>query len=195
MNTSDKIDRRQAMQLMAMSALTPMIVPDDTITDPARRLHITRGSGAKAKLGGVELQFKLSKNQTAGQLGCDESTLLPGYLGAPPHLHKTFDEICYVLEGTIHIMVGEQVDVVNQGDWHLRPRGVVHTFWNSSKEPARFINIYTPGGHEEYLQDISNLLSKGKPSPKDFALLESKHDIVYAFDQLPGILQKYKLIL
>jgi uncharacterized cupin superfamily protein len=46
-----------------------------------------------------------------------------GQLGAPPHLHLGFDEICYVLEGTVHIMVEDEVFVVNKGDWHLRPRG------------------------------------------------------------------------
>lgn len=95
-------------------------------------------------------------------------TLQPGYLGAPPHLHKGFDEICIVMQGELHIMVGEDVYQVPAGGWHLRPRGIVHTFWNSGKEPVKFIEIYSPAGHEAYMKDLAKLFENNqRPQPSD----------------------------
>ncbi len=83
------------------------------------------------------MTLKLSRTQTGGGMSFFENTLAPGFLGAPPHFHKTFDEICYVLEGTVHVLVGDEVFELNAGDLHLRPRGIMHTCWNSGVQPAR----------------------------------------------------------
>lgn len=142
------------------------------------------------------MTLKLSKTQTGGGVSFLENKLAPGFLGAPPHFHRTFDEICYVLEGTVHVLVGEEVFELNPGDVHLRPRGCMHTFWNSGSQPARCLELSVPGGHEAYLKDLSVLLSRqGPPTPRDFAELEHKYDIVYQMDKLPEIMQKYHVHL
>jgi mannose-6-phosphate isomerase-like protein (cupin superfamily) len=116
------------------------------------------------KIGEGDIAFKLSKSHTGGHLGVNELVLPAGLLGAPPHLHKGFDEICRVTQGALHIMVGEKVVEVKEGDWHLRPRGVVHTFWNSGKEPAKFIELCVPGGHEAYMESLADLFIGGQAS-------------------------------
>lgn len=159
-------------------------------------IHIKKGEGKIGRIGGIDIISKLSKHQTSGNFGCDEATLKPGFLGAPPHLHKNFDEICYVLEGLVTIMVEETLFQVNAGDWHLRPRNKMHTFWNASESIARFIDIYIPGGHEDYLADLAKLFeNNGRPKKEDFKLLEQKHDIVYFWNKLPEIMSKYKVQL
>jgi hypothetical protein len=39
---------------------------------------------------------------------CAEVTLRPGRMGAVPHFHHSFDEICRVVEGTVTVLVGER---------------------------------------------------------------------------------------
>lgn len=159
-------------------------------------IHIKKGEGRTGKIGGIDLIEKLNKSQTGGHFACDEATLKPGHLGAPPHLHKTFDEICFVLEGTVTILVDETVYEVSAGDWHLRPRNKMHTFWNASDTTARFVDIYIPGGHEEYMRDLAKLFeNNGRPKKEDFALLEQKHDIIYFWNKMPEIMTKYKVHL
>ena len=144
----------------------------------------------------MEVVFKFDKSQTSGHLGASETIIQPGELGAPPHLHQNIDEICRVLEGSVFIMTGDAVTEVKAGGWHLRPKGVVHTFWNSGSVPAKTIDIYVPGGHEEYLKDLASLFDNGnRPKPDDFKRLEKQHDIKYRFDLLPGIMEKYKVHL
>ena len=152
------LSRRKAMQLMSLTVLGSLAIPvssysgtnyNDFFDEETGTKKKKKGEGKIGKIGGIDLISKLSKHQTSGNLGCDEATLKPGFLGAPPHLHKNFDEICFVLEGSVTIMVEEEIFQVNAGDWHLRPRNKMHTFWNASESTARFVDIYIPGGHED----------------------------------------------
>ena len=92
------------------------------IQDNPGPVHIPASGGKRGKIGDGDIVFKLSSAQTAGNMGVSESVLPVGFLGAPPHSHKNFDEICRVTQGVLNIMVGEQVFEVKAGDWHLRPR-------------------------------------------------------------------------
>jgi uncharacterized cupin superfamily protein len=101
------LSRRKVMQLMSFVVLGSLAIPKKTYSmssntdffdEEIDTIHIKKGEGKIGKIGGIELISKFSKRQTSGHLGCDEATLKPGHLGAPPHLHKTFDEICFVLE-------------------------------------------------------------------------------------------------
>jgi mannose-6-phosphate isomerase-like protein (cupin superfamily) len=192
---SNLLNRRKLVQLFtATFAGAPLSLSRDA-EDP-KPLYIAPNSGEKGKIGVTDITFKLGKEQTMGNLGSAEMILQPGYLGAPPHLHKGFDEICIVLQGTLHIMVGEEVFEVPAGGWHLRPRGLVHTFWNLGKEPAKFIELYTPAGHEMYMKDLAKLFANNqRPIPGDLQKLAKEHDIEFRFDRLPAILQKYKVQL
>lgn len=144
----------------------------------------------------MELVFKFDKLQTSGHLGVSETIIQPGELGAPPHLHQHMDEICRVLDGSIFIMTGDIVTEVKAGSWHLRPKGIVHTFWNSGSVPAKTADICVPGRHEDYLKHLSSLFENGnRPKPDDFERLENNHDIKYRFDLLQSIMEKCKVHL
>lgn len=193
------INRRQLMQQLALLTVGAAVLPNISFAKNAtddRTVYIPDGSGKKASVSTTDIVFKLAKNQTDMHLGVWESVLLPGTLGAPPHIHNTYDEICRVLEGSIHIMVGDTVTEVKAGGWHLRPKGIVHTFWNSGTIPAKTIDMSVPGGHEDYMMDLSALFDNHKsPKPEDFKNLAAKHDIIYRWDLLKGIMEQYKVHL
>ncbi len=200
METTD-IKRRNLLKLITVTAGSVMgwptvanaVSPTYETTKP---VYIAPGEGEKYKIPSGEATFKLSGNQTLGNLGSAEMTLMPGFIAAPPHFHKNFDEICIVQEGTLHVMVGEEVVAIPTGGWHLRPRGLVHTFWNSGNVPAKFIELYTPGGFEAYLKGLDKLFENGShPKPDTIEELSKKFDIVLRFDLLRGIMDKYKVHL
>lgn len=200
MNHSTTINRRQLMQRLAALTLGTAVAPAlsfaaNHFEDP-KSIHILSGEGKSGRVGDMEITFKLNKQQTGGHIGIWESIIQPGELGAPPHLHTTYDEICRVIEGSIFIMTGEEVTEVKAGDWHLRPKGMVHTFWNSSDKPAKTIDISIPGGHEDYMLELAALFeNNNRPKPEDFKMLAEKHDIQYRFDLLAGIMEKYRVKL
>jgi mannose-6-phosphate isomerase-like protein (cupin superfamily) len=59
---------------------------------------------------------------------------------APLHKHPE-DEAWYVLDGTLRVRVGEQVEEVTAGGAVVVPGGTAHTFWNPHPEPARYLLI------------------------------------------------------
>lgn len=200
---SNRFSRRQLIQsasiLLAGSAITPSVFGQGknwVSYDDPKPVFIPPGAGLMGKISRTNITFKLDKTQTAGNLGSAEMIIPPGQLGAPPHYHRGFDEICIVLKGTVHIMVEDEVFTVPEGGWHLRPRGMTHTFWNSGKKQARVIELYAPGGHENYMQDLAKLFEKGaNPNPADLQKLADEYDIVFRFDKLDEVMKKYKVRL
>lgn len=198
---SNKLSRRQLIQNAALLALGTTISHSITAQpgkDPGepQTVFIPPGGGLKGKIAKSDIVFKLNKTQTSGHFGSSEITIPPGQLGAPPHYHTGFDEICIVLEGAVHIMVEDEVMEVKKGGWHLRPRGKLHTFWNSGKKKARVIELCSPGGHELYMQELAGLFENGaSPRPVDLQKLAGKYDIVFRFDKLEEIIKKYGVSL
>ncbi len=177
--------------LLPSFSFAEQVVPEDPTS-----IYIPPGSGKTGMVGDMQITFKLNKHQTSNHLASWETSIQPGELGAPPHYHISFDEICRVLEGSVFIMTGDDVTEVKAGGWHLRPKGIVHTFWNSGSVPAKTIDLCIPGGHEDYMQELASLFENNKrPKPEDFKLLEQKHDIHYRFDLLKDVMQKYKVKL
>ena len=62
---------------------------------------------------------------------------------APPHLHHHDDEAWYVLEGTLHVQVGEKEVAAAAGSAVFVPRGMAHTYWNPGPGPARYLLVMT----------------------------------------------------
>jgi mannose-6-phosphate isomerase-like protein (cupin superfamily) len=75
-------------------------------------------------------------------------------IGPPIHHHKELDELMYVTEGTAGVMIEDEVFIVEKGSFLLRPHGLVHTFFNPSDKPLRFIDIFPNQNFEDYLEDM-----------------------------------------
>jgi len=67
----------------------------------------------------------------------------PPRLIAPLHVHHHDDEAWYVLEGALHVQVGENEVEVQAGSGVSVRRGTPHTYWNPEPGPARYLLIMT----------------------------------------------------
>ena len=204
----EPIDRRDLFLRLATLALGASAVGGRTAaaSGPAAQSHPKQGAsrpvllrpkdGDRAKIGGNRAQFKVTRQHTGGAFASLEGTLAPGYMGAPPHRHQEIDEVARVLEGELTILVEDQIFRVPAGGWHLRPRGQVHAFWNETRRPVRFIEMYLPGAHEAYMREIGVLLTNN-PQPPTGALeaIAKRHDIEFLWDRLPPLLARHKVRL
>ncbi|MBE7178395.1 MAG: cupin domain-containing protein [Mucilaginibacter polytrichastri] len=191
-------NRRDLMRKLTMTMLGSIALPAFAAELPSAEgpVYIEKNSGKKGIIGGMDIVFKMGKEHTGGRMASTEAVLKPGFMGAPPHLHKGIDEICYVQEGLLNIWVDGKVQEVKAGDWHLRPKGLVHTFWNPGKTAVRYIDIYLPAGHEEYLKELAALFENdARPKPEDFTGLASRHDIEFHWKLLPELMKKYNVHL
>jgi len=151
---------------------------------------------------GITVAIKLTHTQTADRFSSVEVAVAPKTMGPAPHLHQALDEIMLVLEGEASVLVDKEVTVIKTGGWHLRPHGIVHTFWNAADTPLRFIDIYPNQNFEEFFPELSaligGLMSKGvSPTSAEFLgamqTLDAKWGMTAYYDQRQPIVEKYGL--
>ena len=94
--------------------------------------------------------------------------------GVKPHFHKLHSDSFFVLAGELEIHLGDQVVHASPGTYALAPPGVVHYFRNTGSEPARALNLHTPGGFAEYRRELQMLHSRGEKPDAGFF---ERHDI------------------
>lgn len=153
--------------------------------------------------GGMDIRVCVRSAMTNGLYSSVECAVAPKTMGPSPHYHKELDELMYVQEGAASVLMGDDVVQVAAGGWHLRPRGIKHTFWNASDAPLRFIDMYFNQPFEEYLERTFHQLtpengypenSEKKKKEKEF--LTQKFGIVHlpnSREERKAIADKYGL--
>jgi hypothetical protein len=56
------------------------------------------------------------------------------------------------------------------------PPGVVQTFSNRTNTQARFLNLNTPAGWENYMRDLAAALATGTPTQEEIGQIASRYD-------------------
>ncbi len=152
------------------------------------------GEGKSVRLDGVGVVFKLFGADTGGAFALVEHPLEPGTLGAPPLRHQHEDEYSYVLEGEVTVLVGERVIEARPGTLIAKPRGVMHTFWNASSQPARVLEIIAPAGFEQYFVELGELVAAGVRADDPRRLrLAQKYHIEYDRSRIAELVGTYHL--
>jgi quercetin dioxygenase-like cupin family protein len=98
---------------------------------------------------GARDRFLVDAKDWGGGLAVVEHLLAPRCIAGPLHRHTREDEFSYVLEGRVWYRFGDEDVVAHTGDLVIKPRFEWHTFWNAADEPARVLELITPGGLEE----------------------------------------------
>src|SRR5512132_4307479 len=97
---------------------------------------------------GEEVTLLATGAQTGGTMTAVEVLVRPGS-GPPPHTH-VHSELLYVLNGELEVEVDGARQTVNAGELAAVPGGAAHTYRNTSSEPARFLAVLHPAGHEHF---------------------------------------------
>lgn len=125
-----------------------------------------------------------------------EHPIAPRALAAPMHTHEREDEYTYVLEGRVGVHVGDEVRVAGPGDLVFKPRGVAHAFWNAGDEPARALEIISPGGFERYFAECAALFpAEGAPDFDALAALQARYGLTMDFASVPRLAAEHGLTL
>src|SRR3954470_16227163 len=131
-------------------------------TEPRTGL-VPHGRGEVLLDGPLGATLLAGRADTGGSAAFVIHPLAPRALGSPVHTHTHEDEWSYVLEGRVGIEVDGRVVVAGPGDLVLKPRHVPHAFWNAGDEPARLLEVITPGGFESYFAELGEILAAGVP--------------------------------
>lgn len=100
-------------------------------------------------ISGCRDRFLVDSKDWSGHLAVVEHLLAPHSIAAPLHRHTREDEFSLILEGQVWYQAADEEHVAHVGDFVFKPRNEWHTFWNAADQPARVLELISPGGLEE----------------------------------------------
>jgi mannose-6-phosphate isomerase-like protein (cupin superfamily) len=119
---------------------------------------------------GDGLLCRITSASTGGAYCAFEQVLAPGQ-GVPLHVHSRDDEVYYILEGRLEMQCGQRAFTAEAGAMVVIPRGIPHAFHNPAKTPIRFLNLFIPGGFDEFVAELNQL-------PPEDAADEDKRNVI-----------------
>ncbi len=109
---------------------------------------------------------------------------IPAGFSTGLHVHRVQEETFYVLEGECQWQIGDQTLRATPGTFVFLPPGVPHNIGNTSEKPARVIMTVSPPGHENYFEELAEVVAGGgAPNPTVIAELRRRYDT----DQLSAL--------
>lgn len=156
---------------------------------------IAPNEGRSVRFGGFGARYLIGADQTGGRFALVEHPIAPRTLAAPLHAHEHEDEYTFVLEGHVGIRVGDEERTAGPGELVFKPRGVPHAFWNAGDEPARVLELISPGGFEEYFAEIAPLLPPNveQPAFEELAAVRERYGLTMDLDSIPELVERHGL--
>jgi len=111
------------------------------------------GEGRAYPMGRIGAVFKADGPETESRYSISEWWLEPHTQGPGAHAHPE-DDIFYVIEGTMSVLVGEEWTHADKGSFVLVPGGVTHDFENRGGVRAGVLNLSIPGPFEPHMPGI-----------------------------------------
>ena len=143
-------------------------------------------------IGAIGVGFRLSGDQTEGQVAIVEHPFPPGAL-VPPHVHTREDEFSIVTAGAIGFRSGSDEVVLEAGGYISKPRGELHTMWNAGPDEARMIEVITPSGFERFFIELAEAFASGPPDPTALESLAHSYGLYFDPTWVPELMEKYGL--
>jgi mannose-6-phosphate isomerase-like protein (cupin superfamily) len=157
------------------------------------KIIVEPGSGHTVTLPTGLHTFKVLGEQTSGAFSVLEIALPPGVL-VPPHRHERTDEVAYILEGELGVMVAGEEFQVGVGAFVVRPKGVPHSFWSVGDRPVRLLDVSTPAGFEAWFDQLARLRSSiPPPTMQELTETARRYDVIVMPELAPPLMQKYGL--
>jgi mannose-6-phosphate isomerase-like protein (cupin superfamily) len=158
-------------------------------------MEVTRSTdGDRADFPRLLNRYIIRSDATGGRFALVEHEILPRALAAPVHTHQHEDEYSFVLEGRVGVRIGDEEGVAEPGDLVVKPRGVPHAFWNAGDEPARLLELISPGGFERYFEEMApHLTGGGPPDVEALAAIQNRYGLEMDFGSRAELAERHGL--
>lgn len=90
-------------------------------------------------------------------------------------------------------LLGDDVAYAETGDLVHKPRNQWHTFWNADDEPCRILEIISPGGFENFFDELADAVAPGSIEPEKMATLGERYGIELDLESIPGLCERFGL--
>ncbi|MER5297948.1 cupin domain-containing protein [Streptomyces lasiicapitis] len=140
---------------------------------------LTRGAEAETCADPSSVMTLLGESSGAAGFTSYRSTFATGAVGAPSHFHTKATELFFVISGSLQVLVGEEVTVLNAGDFLAVPPHTPHAFAAAPGCEADVLFVFTPGMDRfDYLRLLGRVL-RGEADPKEIAESGERFDNHY----------------
>ena len=165
-----------------MFAAWPTAIVDDMNTDTTTTGPLlVRASEAETLTGdpGGTIALLADSATTGGAITCNRSTFRAGADGAPPHFHTRASELFVVLSGSLQVLVGDRVHVLDRGDVLLVPPRVPHAFGAVAGVDADVLFVFTPGMDRFDYYRLLDRVHRGESDPREIGESQERFDNHY----------------
>jgi uncharacterized RmlC-like cupin family protein len=118
------------------------------------------GEGTVADVRGLQIACKISGDRTPAGPTLLEFQVPPG-ASTGAHLHRSMEELFYVVAGEFELQIGDQTVPAGPGTFACVPPGVAHGFGNLGQQTATLLIAVSPGGmrFERYFSGLADILA------------------------------------
>jgi mannose-6-phosphate isomerase-like protein (cupin superfamily) len=102
-----------------------------------------------------------------------EEVAEPG-AGSSPHIGNRESKAFYVVFGEFEILLDKVTHRATAGDAIMVPAGAIYRFKNVGDTPGKLFVTFTPGGHEDFLREMSDLFQDEYVRPEEIQALSRK---------------------
>ncbi len=121
---------------------------------------------------------------TGGLLTSYRSTFAKGAVGAPAHFHTRAAELFFVIDGSLRVLLDEEITVLNAGDFLVVPPFTPHAFAAAPGHGADVLFAFTPGmARFDYLRLLGRVM-RGEASPQEIKDSSERFDNHYVDSQV-----------
>ena len=113
-------------------------------------------------MGRISALFKADGDETGGSYSISEWWLEPHTKGPGAHAHPE-DDVFYVIEGVMSLLIAERWVDAPRGSFVLVPGGVTHDFENRTDLRAGVLNFSAPGNFEPEMDGIAQWFAEHPP--------------------------------
>jgi quercetin dioxygenase-like cupin family protein len=142
--------------------------PSGAVARAATAEVLEAGAGA--------IRLLLDASQTGGALSAHWAELRDGALGASPHRHSGSSELFCVLDGSMHLLAGDEVVTATAGDLVVVPPNTAHAFAAVPGSNAQLLVVITPGVERfEFFRDLARV-HRGELDRETFMAGQERYD-------------------
>jgi mannose-6-phosphate isomerase-like protein (cupin superfamily) len=125
-------------------------------------IFVPPGKGRAYPMGRIASAFLADGDETEERYSVSEWWLEANTKGPGAHSHAE-DDLFYVIEGTMSILLGDRWIDAPKGAFVLAPAGMTHDFENRSDRRAGVLNLSVPGGFESSMPGIAKWFAEHPP--------------------------------
>jgi mannose-6-phosphate isomerase-like protein (cupin superfamily) len=125
-------------------------------------IYLPPGAGRAYPMGRIASVFLADGAETDEKYSISIWSLEPNTKGPGAHAHQE-DDVFFVIEGTMSILMGERWIDAPRGSFVLAPGGTTHDFENRTTSRASVLNVSIPGNFEAHMPDIAKWYAEHPP--------------------------------